>query len=215
MKGWRIIAVAALTAPVLLVKAAGGSCDSISAVFPGDRAGMDLDLFARPLRAARLLRAEVWRNTMRNRSSIILILAFGFGIISLPLLAHHGNAAYDYEKTVTIKGVVTAWVFANPHSLMKIDVTDDKGEAQHWVLEGNPPSASDAGWHKTTLKVGDVIVVDVMPPKNGTLIGRIRRILSPDGTVLLDAHLPSTLNDVAPPKNAPKPTADSNSDGSR
>ena len=152
---------------------------------------------------------------MRNRSAIIFVLAFGFGILSLPLLAHHGNAAYDYEKTVTIKGVVTAWVFANPHSLMKIDVTDDKGEAQHWVLEGNPPSASDAGWHKTTLKVGDMIVVDVMPPKNGALIGRIRRILSPDGTVLLDAHLPSTLNDVAPPKNAPKPTANSNSDGSR
>jgi hypothetical protein len=152
---------------------------------------------------------------MRNRSAIIFVLACSFGIISLPLLAHHGNAAYDYEKTLTIKGVVTAWVFANPHSLMKIDVTDDKGEAQHWVLEGNPPSASDAGWHKTTLKVGDMIVVDVMPPKNGALVGRIRRILSPDGTVLLDAHLPSTLNDVAPPKNAPKPTADSNSDASR
>jgi len=110
---------------------------------------------------------------------------------------------------------VTAWIFANPHSLMKLDVTDDKGNVQHWVLEGNPPSATDAGWHKTTLKIGDVIMVDVMPPKNGALVGRIRRILSPDGAVLLDAHLPSTLNDVAPPKNAPKPTADSNSDAAR
>jgi hypothetical protein len=54
-------------------------------------------------------------------------------------------------------------------------------------------------------------VVDVMPPKNSALVGRIRRILSPDGAVLLDAHLPSTLNDVAPPAKKP----DSNSDGSR
>lgn len=152
---------------------------------------------------------------MKNRSVFIFLLVLIVGIISLPLSAHHGNAAYDYEKTVTIKGAVTAWVFANPHSLMKLDVTDDKGEVQHWVLEGNPPSATDAGWHKTTLKVGDTIVVDVMPPKNGTLIGRIRRILSPDGAVLLDAHLPSTLNDVAPPKSARKPTTDSNSDDSR
>jgi hypothetical protein len=151
---------------------------------------------------------------MRKRSAVVFLLALVFGTTSLPLFAHHGNAAYDYEKTLTIKGVVTAWVFANPHSLMKLDVTDDKGTVQHWVLEGNPPSA-DAGWHKTTLKAGDTIMVDVMPPKNGTLIGRIRRILSPDGTVLLDAHLPSTLNDVAPPKSAPKPTADSNADGSR
>jgi hypothetical protein len=152
---------------------------------------------------------------MRNRSAIIFVLAFGSGMISLPLSAHHGNAAYDYEKTVTIKGVVTAWVFANPHSLMKLDVTDDKGDVQHWILEGTPPSVSDAGWRKTSIKSGDVVMVDVMPPKNGALVGRIRRILRPDGTVVLDLHLPSTLNDVAPPKNAPKPAADSNSDGSR
>ena len=152
---------------------------------------------------------------MRNRPAAIFVLVFVLSVISFPLFAHHGNAAYDYEKTLTIKGTVTAWVFANPHSLMKLDVTDDKGDVQHWVLEGNPPSATDAGWHKTSLKVGDAIVVDVMPPKNGVLVGRIRRILTPEGTVLLDAHLPSTLNDVAPPKNAPKATADSTSDGSR
>ena len=152
---------------------------------------------------------------MRNRSAIIFLLAFGLGIVSLPLSAHHGNAAYDYEKTVTIKGMVTAWIFANPHSLMKLDVTDDKGNVQHWVLEGNAASLSDAGWHKTTMKPGDAVIVDVMPPKTGALIGRIRRILRPDGTVLADSHSPSTLNDVAPPKSAPKPTADSNSDGSR
>jgi hypothetical protein len=152
---------------------------------------------------------------MRNRSAAIFLLAFGFGIVSVPLFGHHGNAAYDYEKTLTIKGTVATWIFANPHSLMKLDVTDDKGNVQHWVLEGNPPSTTDASWHKTSLKVGDTIVVDVMPPKNSALVGRIRRILTPDGTVLLDAHLPSTLNDVAPPaKKANKP-ADSNSDGPR
>lgn len=151
---------------------------------------------------------------MRNKSAI-LFLIFGFSIISSPVFAHHGNAAYDYEKTITIKGVVTEWIFANPHSLVKVDVTDDKGSVQHWVLEGNAASISDVGWHKTTLKPGDVLSFELMPPKNGALIGRIRRILKPDGTVLADAHLPSTLNDVAPPKAAPKPTADSNSDASR
>lgn len=151
---------------------------------------------------------------MRNRSAI-LVLIVGFSIISSPVFAHHGNAAYDYEKTITIKGVVTEWIFANPHSLVKVDVTDEKGSVQHWVLEGNAASISDAGWHKTTLKPGDVLSFELMPPKNGALLGRIRRILKPDGTVLADAHLPSTLNDVAPPKAAPKPTADSNSDGSR
>jgi hypothetical protein len=151
---------------------------------------------------------------MTKRLAIISLLAAGLWITSLPLLAHHGNAAYDYEKTITIKGTVTAWIFANPHSLVKVDVTDDKG-VQHWVLEGNAASISDAGWHKTTLKPGDAFTFELMPSKNGAPIGRIRRILKPDGTVLADAHLPSTLNDVAPPPNAKKPTADSHSDGSK
>jgi Family of unknown function (DUF6152) len=146
---------------------------------------------------------------MRNRFAMILALACGLSVSSLPVYAHHGNAAYDYEKTITIKGTVVAWIFANPHSLMKLDVTDDQGNVQHWVLEGNAASLSDAGWHKTTVKPGDVLVLDIMPPKNGAQVGRIRRILSPDGKVIADAHLPSTLNDVAPPKSAPKPTADS------
>jgi Family of unknown function (DUF6152) len=153
---------------------------------------------------------------VKNRSLAISLVAFGFWILSLPLFAHHGNAAYDYEKTITIKGTVTAWVFANPHSLMKLDVTDDKDKdnVQHWVLEGNAASLGGE-WHKATVKPGDVVMVDVMPPKNGAQVGRIRRILRPDGTVIADAHLPSTLNDVAPPKRAPKPTADSKSDESR
>lgn len=151
---------------------------------------------------------------MRNRSAVLFLLAFGFFGISVSLLAHHGNAAYDYEKTLTIKGTVTTWIFANPHSLMKLDVTDDKGEVQHWVLEGNAASIG-GDWHKSIVKPGDVVIVDLMPPKNGALVGRIRRILRLDGTLIVDAHLPSTLNDVAPPKSAPKPTGNTNSEGSR
>lgn len=149
---------------------------------------------------------------MRTRP-LIFALIFAFLIVWLPLLAHHGNAAYDFEKTVTIKGTVTDFIFANPHSLMKLDVTDDKGNVQHWVLEGNPAAATGGGWHKGVVKPGDAIIVDIMPPKNGAQIGRIRRILRPDGSVITDLHLPSTLNDVPPPKELQK--GDSNSGGTR
>jgi hypothetical protein len=30
-------------------------------------------------------------------------------------LAHHGNAAYDLDKSVTLKGTITAFEFSNPH----------------------------------------------------------------------------------------------------
>jgi hypothetical protein len=149
---------------------------------------------------------------MKHRAPVTLFLISLLGVTSPPLFAHHGNAAYDYEKTITIKGTVTEWIFANPHSLVKVDVADDKGNVQHWVLEGNSASISDAGWHKTTLKPGDHLTFELMPSKNGAPIGRIRRILRPDGTVLVDAHLPSTLNDVP---LSPKQAGDSKPDASR
>jgi hypothetical protein len=123
---------------------------------------------------------------VRNKLTVVCLMAVGFLAVSASLFAHHGNAAYDYAKTVTVKGTVTEWVFANPHSFLKLDVTDDKGNMQHWILEGSAAQTTNGqgGWHKTVLKPGDVITVDLMPTKNGATIGRIRRIVLADGKVL-------------------------------
>jgi len=104
--------------------------------------------------------------------SVVVLLA-----VSVPLFAHHGNAAYDYEKTITVKGTVTEWIWANPHCWLKFDATDDKGEVQHWVVEAsNPPDMAKQGWAKTTFKPGDQVSVDLMPVKNGGPIGRFRSV---------------------------------------
>ena len=122
---------------------------------------------------------------MRNRSAAIFLLAFGFGIVSVPLFAHHGNAAYDYEKTVTLKGTVTQWLWSNPHCILKFDVKDDHGNVQHWVTEASSPvDMLRIGWSNNGLKPGDEITIDVMPSKNGTPVGRIRQVTQSDGTVL-------------------------------
>lgn len=136
-------------------------------------------------------------------------------MVCTPLFAHHGNAAYDYEKTVTLKGTVTEWVFANPHSWLKLDVTDDKGNVQHWILEGYGATVqgdTNTEWHKTTLKPGDPVTVDIMPTKNGSAVGRIRRVVMADGKVITGIKT-FTKNDVATPKRAEKPATDQNSDG--
>jgi hypothetical protein len=35
--------------------------------------------------------------------------------ISAPVIAHHGNAAYNEAKLVTVRATVTEWIWANPH----------------------------------------------------------------------------------------------------
>ena len=44
------------------------------------------------------------------------------------LMAHHGSAIYDESKAVQVDGVVTDWVWANPHCLLEFDAKNDKGE---------------------------------------------------------------------------------------
>ena len=122
---------------------------------------------------------------MRNLILSILFVLVGVFTVSAPVFAHHGNASYDYEKTITLKGTVTQWLWANPHCLLKFDVKDDKGELQHWVTEASGPvDMLRIGWSSTALKTGDEITIDLMPSKNGTPVGRIRQVTLSDGTVL-------------------------------
>jgi hypothetical protein len=115
----------------------------------------------------------------------ILFLLVGVFTVSAPVSAHHGNASYDYEKTLTLKATVTQWVWSNPHCLLKCDVKDDKGEVQHWVTEASGPvDMLRMGWSSTIVKPGDEITIDVMPSKNGTPVGRIRQVTLSNGTVM-------------------------------
>ena len=50
--------------------------------------------------------------------------------------AHHSFAAtYIVDQTATIEGTMEEFLYRNPHSFVKVEVTDDKGQAQTWSLE--------------------------------------------------------------------------------
>ena len=53
---------------------------------------------------------------MKRKFLIVLALAFSVSVLCLPLAAHHGNAVYDVTKQINLKGTVTQFVWANPHS---------------------------------------------------------------------------------------------------
>lgn len=112
---------------------------------------------------------------MRNKLKIISLVVVFFLVASLPLLAHHGNASYDTEKTVTVKGTVTEYIWANPHVYVKVDVKDESGNTAHWVIEAqNIVAQSELGWSNVTFKAGDQVVIEVTPSKNGRHIGRFK-----------------------------------------
>jgi len=121
---------------------------------------------------------------VKRRSLLVLMLIVGISF-SLPLFAHHGNAALDMSKKLVLKGVVTDWRWQNPHSILKFDVKDDSGNVVNWSAEiNNPADMVERGWTAHSIKIGDQITITVNPVKSGKPVGRIVQVVFPDGRTL-------------------------------
>lgn len=128
--------------------------------------------------------------TVKSKSLALIALTFGSLLFSAPLLAHHGNAAFDAGKKVVLKGTVTDWVWANPHCWLKFDVKDENGNVAHWVAEtNNAPDMIERGWSKHSFKPGDEVTVTVEPVKNGNPVGRVLEVVLPNGQTLGMSYL--------------------------
>ena len=122
---------------------------------------------------------------MKSKFSAAFLLVVAIALVSVPLLAHHGNAAYDDTKVIALKGTVTQWLWANPHCVLHLDVPDESGQAVAWIVETeNPTSMFNIGWTKDSMKPGDHVTVNAMAVKNGKPIGRIVDVLLPNGQKL-------------------------------
>jgi len=127
---------------------------------------------------------------MKSKFLAHFAMAAAVLIVSVPLFAHHGNAAFDTGKKVTMKGTVTEWFWANPHCFLKFDVKDESGNVAHWVAEtNNAPDMIERGWSNKSFKPGDEITVTVEPVKNGRPVGRVLQVVLPNGETLGMAYL--------------------------
>jgi len=117
----------------------------------------------------------------------VLILAAIAGLLLLPpsARAHHGAASlYDVNKQTTVKVTITEFVWTNPHVEVGITSVDDK--SAHWLLElGSPPNIGNRGWTARSIKAGDVVTVVFNPGLRGMRIGRLVKLVLPDGKELV------------------------------
>jgi DNA/RNA endonuclease YhcR with UshA esterase domain len=109
----------------------------------------------------------------------------GLLAVSVPAVAHHGNASYGHAKQLTLKGTVTEWDWLSPHTLLKLDVKDESGNVVNWVIEWSAPSnLINRGVNKKTFKPGDEVTVVMITPDNGAPVGRLQRVMLANGTWL-------------------------------
>jgi hypothetical protein len=119
-----------------------------------------------------------------SRVLLLVILA-----ACAPAWAHHGNAAYDEQHPIDVKGTVTEVVWSNPHCQFYVDVKDDKGNVVNWAIESQSPGILHRnGWTKDSVKAGDQVTITLAPAKNGEPVafsgGNTGKIVFPDGHVL-------------------------------
>ena len=112
---------------------------------------------------------------MRTKRGVISLLVVGFLTGSWPLFAHHGAASFDTSQKVTVDGIVTEYIWTNPHVYLKVDAKDEKGDIQHWVLEAQSVvNQANAGWTKSMFKAGDHVLIDATPAKGDRPVGIFR-----------------------------------------
>jgi Family of unknown function (DUF6152) len=122
----------------------------------------------------------LWAGEITMKLSIFRVLGMGVALAALaaPVLAHHSFAAeYDSKKPVSLKGIVTKVDWMNPHVYFYLDVKDDDGNVSNWALEMGPPTLLQrSGWTRSTMKVGDEVIVEGLLAKDGSKQANARSV---------------------------------------
>jgi hypothetical protein len=105
---------------------------------------------------------------MKTRSLVPLMAMALVAVIGGRAYAHHSFAAtYFVDQNIKIEGSLTQFMYRNPHSFLKVDAPDDKGQVQTWSIEwGGGAQLSQAHVTRDTLKPGDHVVITGNPGRD-------------------------------------------------
>ncbi len=122
-------------------------------------------------------------------SHAIKLIVIGVFLAS-PLLAHHSTAAnFDRNSIISVTGVVTEYRFQNPHVQVLLNVTNDDGEIEQWMVEMAAKNQYvRAGWSGEEFETGQMITVTGWEGRRQRST-YLQKAIMPDGTELVPPGL--------------------------
>ncbi len=110
----------------------------------------------------------------------------GLLLAAVPARAHHAvQAQFDFDKPITLTGLITKIEWINPHSYMFLDVKGGSGDVKRWALEMvGPGGLRKAGLSRADrggFKAGDTITVNGFAAKDGSDSGFVKELKLQDG----------------------------------
>jgi hypothetical protein len=101
------------------------------------------------------------------------------------MLAHHSAVLFDLSKTFTLTGTMTKLDWRNPHIEVFLEAKSEAGRVEAWQLETGAPSwFRGRSLAKSNLEkaIGEVMMVEGVRAKDGSLYGYLYAITFSDGT---------------------------------
>lgn len=113
----------------------------------------------------------------------VFVLAIAMGLASAPGAAHHSAAAqYDVNRTISLNGVVREFRFVNPHSVVRLLVSDDTGKEVVWSAEWAPTTILRRfGMKPDAIRTGDHVTIVGNPARDGSADLLVSTITFADG----------------------------------
>jgi Family of unknown function (DUF6152) len=144
---------------------------------------------------------------MKIKNLVLLLAAL---CCSSSIVAHHSFAIFDRDKLTTLSGTVREWKWVNPHTWLTVVVRKANGTEEEWALVGSSPNMmSRWGWNAADIKVGDKLMVDIHPARDGRTIGQIQTVFLTGGKSLGDPAGQTGENLAGGANNVPtKPKGD-------
>jgi hypothetical protein len=92
-------------------------------------------------------------------------------VYAAPAVAHHAfGAEFDAVAPIRLEGDLVRVEWVNPHSWLHIEVTNDDGTKDVWMVEGGTPNVLQRrGLRRECLPVGSVLIVDGYQAKDHSL----------------------------------------------
>jgi hypothetical protein len=108
-------------------------------------------------------------------------------LVVAPAAAHHSAAvAYDINKTISVKGVISEVRWENPHTWIFVEQKDESGKLVKWGFEGKVPNQLiRLGITPSVLKPGIEVTVTGHPARDPSqTFGEVLEVTLPDGKII-------------------------------